>query len=73
MSERDDSVVGKVATVTHAITPNRAGEVTVHIRGGTEVYMAVSDSELDRNTEVLIVGKLAARTVQVTPFLGGGH
>jgi hypothetical protein len=71
MLEDDDPVVGKLATVTHPIGPDRPGEVVLHIRGGTEVYMAVSDSELPRNTPVLVVGQVAARTVQVTPFLGG--
>lgn len=71
MTSEDDPVVGKLGTVVHPIAPGRAGEVVVHIRGGSEVYMAVSDTELDRHTEVLIVGHIAPRTVQVTPFLGG--
>lgn len=71
MSEGDDPVVGKLATVTHPIEPDRPGEVVLHIRGGTEVYMAVADTEVPRNASVLIVGQVAARTVQVTPFVGG--
>jgi hypothetical protein len=71
MSAGDDPVIGKLATVTHPIGPDRPGEVVVHIRGGTEVYMAVSDTDLARNTEVLVVGHVSARTVQVTPFVGG--
>jgi hypothetical protein len=72
MPTDDDPVVGKLAMVTHPIAPGRPGEVVLHIRGGTEVYMAVSDSELDRNSEALVVGHVSARTVQVTPFMGGG-
>jgi hypothetical protein len=64
----DDSVVGKIANVTQPIGPDRPGEVVVHIRGGTEVYMAVSDHRLERNAEVLVIGKKSARTVEVTPF-----
>jgi hypothetical protein len=71
MSEGDDAVVGKTAVVTHAIGPDRPGEIVIHIRGGTEVYMAISDVELAKNAEVLVVGHVSARTVQVTPFAGG--
>lgn len=71
MSESDDPVLGKVATVTHPIGPDRPGEVVIHIRGGTEVYMALSDTEVAKNTEVLVIGHVSARTVQVTPFVGG--
>jgi hypothetical protein len=72
MPTGDDTVVGKLATVTHPIRPDRPGEVVLHIRGGTEVYMALSDTNLEKNTEVLVVGHVSARTVQVTPFVGGG-
>ena len=71
MSAGDDPVVGKLARVVHPIRPDQPGEVVLHIRGGTEIYMAVSDTELPRNAEVLVVGHLSARTVQVTPFVGG--
>jgi len=71
MSGDDDTVVGKLARVTHPIGPERPGEVVLHIRGGTEVYMAVADTELARHTEVLVVGQVSARTVQVTAFTGG--
>jgi hypothetical protein len=66
----DDPVVGKLATVTHPIAPDRPGEVVVHIRGGTEIYMAVSDSSIERNAQVLVIEKKSARTVAVTPFSG---
>ena len=71
MSTGDDPVVGKVGTVSHPIRPGRPGEVVLHIRGGTETYMAVSDTELPRNAEVLVIGHVSARTVQVTPYPGG--
>ncbi|HET9077753.1 MAG TPA: NfeD family protein [Acidimicrobiales bacterium] len=65
----DDAVVGKLGTVTHPIRPERPGEVVIHIRGGTEVYMAVSDSDLEKGTEVLVIGRRSARTVEVIPFV----
>lgn len=66
--ESDDAVIGKLGTVVHAIAPGRSGEIVVHIRGGTETYMAVADVDLPRGTEVLVIGKQSARTVEVTPF-----
>ena len=66
----DDPVVGKLGTVTHRIAPGRAGEVVIHIRGGTETYMAYSETELAEQTEVLVIAKRSARTVEVTPFTG---
>ena len=65
----DEAVVGKLGTVTHPITPGHTGEVLVHIRGGTETYMAVSDEELEKGREVLVIGQRSARTVEVTPFV----
>ena len=66
----DDPVVGKLGIVTHRIVPGRPGEIVVHIRGGTETYMAYADDELAEQTEVLVIGKRSARTVEVTPFTG---
>jgi membrane protein implicated in regulation of membrane protease activity len=65
----DESVVGKLGTVTHPIHPGRPGEVVIHIRGGTETYMAYSDTDLPEQAEVLVIGQRAARTVEVTPFI----
>lgn len=69
MSEIDDQVVGKLGTVVHPIAPGRPGEIVVHIRGGTEVYMAIADTELDEDAQVLVIGKRASRTVEVTAFV----
>jgi hypothetical protein len=66
----DDPVVGKLGTVTHEIAPGKPGEIVVHIRGGTETFMATSDGVLAPHTQVLVVGLVTARTVEVTPFLG---
>ena len=46
MASGDDPVIGKLGRVTHPIRPGHPGEVVLHIRGGTEIYMAVADTEL---------------------------
>jgi membrane protein implicated in regulation of membrane protease activity len=65
----DDPVVGKIGIVTHAIREGKAGEIVVHIRGGTETYMAYSDTDLPAQAEVLVIAQRSARTVEVTPFV----
>jgi hypothetical protein len=67
---RDDEIVGKLGVVTHGLKPGKAGEIVVHIRGGTETYMAFSDTEVPEETQVLVVAKRSARSVEVTPFCG---
>lgn len=66
----DEPIIGKLATVTHPIRDGKAGEVVVHIRGGTETYMAYSETDLSEQAEVLIIARRGARTVEVTPFIG---
>jgi hypothetical protein len=67
---RDEPIVGKLGIVSHAISPGKPGEIIVHIRGGTETYIAYADVELPRQSEVLVIGQRSARTVEVTPFTG---
>jgi hypothetical protein len=64
----DDPVVGKIGRVTHRISAGKLGEIVVSIRGGTETYMAYSDSDVPEQAEVLVIGQRSARTVEVTPF-----
>jgi hypothetical protein len=66
---RDDPVVGKLGVVTHPIQAGRPGEIVVHIRGGTETYMAYSETDIPEQAEVLVIAKRSARTVEVTPFI----
>jgi hypothetical protein len=66
----DDPVVGKLGVVTHPIQGGKPGEVVVHIRGGTEIYVAYSDTDLPEQAEVLVINKRSARTVEVIPFTG---
>ena len=65
----DEPVIGKLGTVTHQIRAGRPGEVVVHIRGGTETYVAYSDTDLPEQAEVLVIAQRSARTVEVTPFV----
>ena len=67
-------VVGKFARVTAAITPDHLGEVQVDVRGGTERFMArASDrtATIPRHTQVIVVGSLGGRTVEVAPADAG--
>jgi hypothetical protein len=63
-------VVGRLGRVTAAITPGHLGEVVVEVRQGTERFMArSSDSALTipKHAQVIIVGSLGGRTVEVEP------
>jgi hypothetical protein len=63
-------VVGKVARVTADITPGHLGEVLIEVRQGTERFLArASDSTLTipRHAQVIVVGSLGGRTVEVEP------
>ncbi|MGH9055416.1 MAG: hypothetical protein ACRDYY_06055 [Acidimicrobiales bacterium] len=64
----DESVIGKLATVTYPIAGGKPGEVVVHIRGGTETYMAYCDADVPAQAQVVVIGRRSARTVEVTPF-----
>ena len=57
-------------TSTGGITPGRAGEVMVSIRGGVEAFLArdVNGGEIRPYTEVLVVDYVPPRTVLVTPL-----
>jgi hypothetical protein len=63
-------VVGKLARVTADITPGHLGEVLVEVRAGTERFLArAADNEatIKKHTQVLVVGSLGGRTVEVAP------
>jgi hypothetical protein len=63
----DQEVIGRVGRVTLGITPDRAGEVVVAIRGGTEYFAALCDEPVAKNSRVVVVEYLSGRTVSVTP------
>ena len=63
-------VVGKLGRVTADITPGHLGEVLIEIRQGTERFLARSadkDATIPKYTQVLVVGSLGGRTVEVAP------
>jgi hypothetical protein len=56
--------------VTADITPGHLGEVLVEVRQGTERFLArAADGEatIPKHTQVLVIGSLGGRTVEVTP------
>jgi hypothetical protein len=63
-------VVGKLARVTADITPGHLGEVMIEVRQGTERFLARAadkDLTIPKYTQVLVVGSLGGRTVEVAP------
>jgi membrane protein implicated in regulation of membrane protease activity len=68
MDEPDDQLIGRTATVSLAIDPARAGEVMIGIRGGTEAFTAVSDEPIAKHARVVVIDRLSARMVSVTPL-----
>jgi hypothetical protein len=66
---RDESAIGCVGVLVIA-TRGAAGpgEVLVKIRGGSETYLAWSETPLARGTTVLVVESRGARTVDVAEW-----
>ena len=63
-------VIGKTARVTAALSPGHLGEVLIEVRGGTErVLAAAADTAatIRKHTQVVVVGSLGGRTVEVVP------
>ncbi len=63
-------VVGKLARVSADITPGHLGEIVVEVRQGTERFLATAadkDAVIRKHTQVLVVGSLGGRTVEVSP------
>jgi hypothetical protein len=63
-------VVGRLGRVTADITPGHLGEVLIEVRQGTERFLArASDpsATIPKHTQVLVVGSLGGRTVEVEP------
>jgi len=66
----DHVVVGKIGRVTGAIAPGRTGEVVIHVRGGTEAFLAYAAENgetIAEQTRVVIVEYYPPRTVYVSP------
>jgi hypothetical protein len=56
--------------VTADITPGHLGEVLIEVRAGTERFLACAadkEATIHRHTQVVVVGSLGGRTVEVSP------
>jgi hypothetical protein len=69
VSSSDESVVGLAGRIVMATRGEHGlGEVELHIRGGTEVFLAQSTGPLRRGQAVLVLAALSPRTVLVEPW-----
>jgi hypothetical protein len=69
----DFDVVGTMGTVVVATRGAAgAGEVLLRLGGGSQVYLARSESPIDKGTTVLVIADLGGRTVSVIPFSASG-
>jgi hypothetical protein len=63
---RDESAIGRVGVLIIGTRgPGGPGEVRIRIRGGSENYLAWSQTPLSAGTVVLVVEYLGPRTVDV--------
>ena len=63
-------VVGRLGRVTADIIPGHLGEVLIEVRQGTERFPARAadpTATIAKHTQVLVVGSLGGRTVEVQP------
>jgi hypothetical protein len=63
-------VIGKMGRVTADIVPGHLGEVVIEVRAGTERFNARAsdpDVTIPKHAQVLVVGSLGGRTVEVEP------
>ena len=63
-------VVGRLGRVTADIIPGHLGEVLIEVRQGTERFLARAadpTAMIAKHTQVLVVGSLGGRTVEVQP------
>ena len=65
----ETSVVGLVGTlIVGTRGASGPGEVLIKVRGGSETFLAWSESPLPRGVAVLVVEARGARTVGVVPW-----
>jgi hypothetical protein len=64
--ERDESSIGCVGVLTVGTRgADGPGEVLIKIRGGSEAFLAWSDTPLPKGATVLVIESRGARTVDV--------
>jgi hypothetical protein len=69
MSGSTHSPIGLVGKMVRASRGEAGpGEVKVHIRGGTETFIARSREPITAGSSVLVLSNPAPRTVEVTPW-----
>jgi hypothetical protein len=66
-ADMDQDLVGTIGHVTVPITPERAGEVMLPVRGGTEAFAAFADEEIHKYSRIVVVECRSGRSVTVTP------
>jgi hypothetical protein len=65
----DPEVTGKAGRVIVRVRGGKGpGEVLVRVRGGSEAFIAYSESEIERDTDVLVVNSRGERAVDVVPW-----
>jgi hypothetical protein len=65
--DQQESLLGKVGRLTVSIPLSGPGEVLLPVRGRTEAFAAWSDEPIARHSRVVVVERLSARSVLVTP------
>ena len=66
---RDESCIGAVGVLTVATRgPDGPGEVRVKVRGGSEHFLAWSQTPLPRGATVLVIDSKGARAVDVVEW-----
>jgi membrane protein implicated in regulation of membrane protease activity len=65
----DLEVTGKMGRVIVRVRGSKGpGEVLVRVRGGHEAFIAYADTEIERDTDVLVIHSRGARSVDVVPW-----
>jgi hypothetical protein len=63
---RDESSIGRVGVLTVGTRGERGpGEVLIKIRGGSEAFLAWSDTPLPKGATVMVIESRGARAVDV--------
>jgi hypothetical protein len=66
---RDESCIGAIGVITIATRgPSGPGEVRIRVRGGSEHFLAWSESPIPRGATVLVTDSRGARAVDVVEW-----
>jgi hypothetical protein len=67
-ADAEQSLLGSIGRVTVSIPVGGPGEVLLPVRGGTEAFAAWSDEPIPRHRRIVVVERMSARSVVVTPL-----